>query len=178
MWIWPFTILYLFDTWWNMLIKFSKQIRNSSAKIDTKVSSKPRQTSEMELFLQVASEATSESCQTFMMEIFVKIVKNEKPFTIFAKSSILDVWQGSEYTSEFVLKVKALLFLKSIWISKVTDNLLLGKNKKSQPIFKIVEHVFKQNLIHKFWNLKLRNKTLANITEIFENAFHIDLHFT
>ena len=128
--------------------------------------------------LLLASEATSESCQTFMMEIFVKIVKNEKPFTIFAKSSILDVWQGSEYTSEFVLKVKALLFLKSIWISKVTDNLLLGKNKKSQPIFKIVEHVFKQNLIHKFWNLKLRNKTLANITEIFENAFHIDLHFT
>ena len=112
------------------------------------------------------------------MEIFVKIVKNEKSFTIFAKSSILDVWQGSEYTSEFVLKVKALLFLKSIWISKVTDNVLLGKNKKSQPIFKIVEHVFKQNLIHKFWNLKLRNKTLANITEIFENAFHIDLHFT
>ena len=38
-----------------MLIKFSKQIRNSSAKIDTKVSSKPRQTSEMELFLQVAT---------------------------------------------------------------------------------------------------------------------------
>ena len=176
MWIWPFTILYLFDTWWNMLIKFSKQIRNSSAKIDTKVSSKPHQTSEMELFLQVATGFRGDL--RILSNIYAFCKNSQKPFTIFAKSSILDVWQGSEYTSEFVLKVKALLFLKSIWISKVTDNLLLGKNKKSQPIFKIVEHVFKQNLIHKFWNLKLRNKTLANITEIFENAFHIDLHFT
>ena len=39
------------DIWWNMLIKFSKQIGNSFAKIiNTKVSSKPCQIAEMELF--------------------------------------------------------------------------------------------------------------------------------
>ena len=40
------------------------------------------------------------------MDLFAKIVKSEKPFTIFAKTSILDVWQGSEYASELASKVK------------------------------------------------------------------------
>ena len=33
------------------------------------------------------------------MELLAKIVNGWKPFTVFAKSSILDVWLGSEYTS-------------------------------------------------------------------------------
>ena len=33
------------------------------------------------------------------MEIFAKIVNGFQPLTIFAKSSILDVLQGSEYAS-------------------------------------------------------------------------------
>ena len=46
----------LLNIWWNMLIKFSKQIDNSFVKIiNTKVSSKLCQTSEMELFPQVVS---------------------------------------------------------------------------------------------------------------------------
>ena len=45
------------------------------------------------------------------MENFAKIVKNEKLFTILAKTSILDVWQGSEYASELASKVKDLSFL-------------------------------------------------------------------
>ena len=45
------------------------------------------------------------------MELFAKIVKNQKPFTIFAKTTILDVWQGSEYASELASKVKDALFL-------------------------------------------------------------------
>ena len=45
------------------------------------------------------------------MELFAKIVKNEKLFTICAKTSILDVWQGSEYASEFASKVKDVSFL-------------------------------------------------------------------
>ena len=41
---------------WNMLIKFSKQIRNSFAKIiNAKVNLKPCQTAEMELFPQVVT---------------------------------------------------------------------------------------------------------------------------
>ena len=44
------------DTWWNMLIKFSKEIENSFAKIiNTKMNSKPCQTAEMELSLQVVT---------------------------------------------------------------------------------------------------------------------------
>ena len=43
-----------YDIWWNMLIKFSKQIANTFAKI-LKANSKPCQTSEMELFLQVVT---------------------------------------------------------------------------------------------------------------------------
>ena len=56
------------NIWWYMLIKFSKQIGNSLAKIiNTKVNSRPWQTSEMELFPKVvtgfrgASEGNSES---------------------------------------------------------------------------------------------------------------------
>ena len=42
------------EIWWNMLIKSSKQIGNSFAKIiNTKLNSKPCQTAEMELFPQV-----------------------------------------------------------------------------------------------------------------------------
>ena len=82
-----------------MLIKFSKQIGNSYAKIiNTKVNSKP--------------------CQTAEMELFAKIVKNEKPFTISAKTSILDVWQGSEYASELASKVKAVSFLNQFKYQK------------------------------------------------------------
>ena len=38
----------------------------------------------------------------------------------------MDAWKGSEYASEYVF------IFKSIWISKVTDNLLLGKTKKKE----------------------------------------------
>ena len=44
------------DIWWNMLIKVSKQLGNTFAKIiNTKVNSKPCQTAETELFLQVVT---------------------------------------------------------------------------------------------------------------------------
>ena len=32
-------------------------------------------------------------------EIFVKIINRSQPLTIFAKNSILYVWQGSKYSS-------------------------------------------------------------------------------
>ena len=46
-----------------------------------------------------------------MMKLFVKIIKNEKPFTIFVKSSISDVSQGSGYASELAFKIKGVSFL-------------------------------------------------------------------
>ena len=45
------------------------------------------------------------------MELFAKIPKNEKLFTCFAQTSILDVWQGSEYAFELASKVKDASFL-------------------------------------------------------------------
>ena len=46
-------------------------------------------------------EAFSKSCKRSMMEIFVKTINTWKPLTIFAKCSILDVWQVFEYASSF-----------------------------------------------------------------------------
>ena len=48
-------------------------------------------------------EAHSEPSQVSKMDLFAKIVKGWKSLTIFAKSSILDVCLGSEYTSGFYM---------------------------------------------------------------------------
>ena len=66
------------------------------------------------------------------MDLFAKLVKNEKPYNIFVKTSILDVWQGSECASELASKVTVVSFLKQFEISKVNDN-LLAKTKKKEP---------------------------------------------
>ena len=98
-----------------MSIKFSKQIRNSFAKIiNVKVGSKPRQASEMELFPQVVTGFRGK------LRILLNIYdgafcknswKSKAVSTIFAKSSTLDVWQGSEYASKLAFKVKDVSFL-------------------------------------------------------------------
>ena len=51
-------------------------------------------------FLDIA-EAYSEPCQTSEAKLFEEIVKVWKLVVIFVKSSILDVWHGSEYTSAY-----------------------------------------------------------------------------
>ena len=40
-----------------------------------------------------------QSCQTFKMKLFAKVVSCWKPLSIFTKNSIFGVCQGSEYTS-------------------------------------------------------------------------------
>ena len=73
----------------------------------------------MELFPQVVTGFRGElRILPSKMELFAKIVKNEKPFTIFAKTSILDVWQGSEYASELASKVKAVSVLNQFKYQK------------------------------------------------------------
>ena len=44
-------------------------------------------------------EVYSEPSQTSKMELFAKRVNDWKLLTFFVKNSVLDVWQGSEYTS-------------------------------------------------------------------------------
>ena len=46
------------------------------------------------------SQAYSEHCQISEMELFADIVNGIKPFTILAKSFVLDVSQSSEHASE------------------------------------------------------------------------------
>ena len=63
----------------------------------------------MDLFPQVVTgfRGKLKTCQTSKMELFVKIVKNEKS----VKNPILNVWQGSEYASELASKVTDVSFL-------------------------------------------------------------------
>ena len=46
------------------------------------------------------AEAYSEPSRTSTMELFMKIVNGLNPWTIFPKSSILDIWRGSEYATD------------------------------------------------------------------------------
>ena len=55
---------------------------------------------------ELSLEVYSEPCQTFKMDQFPKLVNSWKPLAILTKSSILDIWQGSEYASVYY----------SIWI--------------------------------------------------------------
>ena len=48
-----------------------------------------------------SSHAYSETCQTLKMKFFTKIVNGFQTLTIFAKSSIVNIWQGSEYVSGY-----------------------------------------------------------------------------
>ena len=50
-------------------------------------------------FTLYAVEAYSGPYQPSKMKFFVKIVNDFQQSTIFTKSSIVDVWQGSEYAS-------------------------------------------------------------------------------
>ena len=53
-----------------------------------------------------------QSSQTSKMELFAKIVNGWKPLFIFTKGSILDLWLGSEYTSEqIILSVYIVCFM-------------------------------------------------------------------
>ena len=61
--------------------------------------------------LPLGSEANLESCQISKMELFVKIIKKEKLFTIFVKTFIWNVWQGSVDAFELASKVMDVPFL-------------------------------------------------------------------
>ena len=85
-----------------MLIKFSKEIVTSFAKITDGWRFLEVIRGEFKILSNIldgafsaksqrALEANSESCQTSKMKLFAKIVKNLMPFTICAKTSILDV---------------------------------------------------------------------------------------
>ena len=58
------------------------------------------------------AETYPEPCQTSKrVELFAKIIKGWKPLNIFTERSILDVWQGSEYTIAQIINRIVLNFL-------------------------------------------------------------------
>ena len=61
-------------------------------------------------FLLTRTHVCPEPCQTSKRGNFAKIVNNWKSSIIVAKLSILDVWQGSEYTPETLQNSKSLIF--------------------------------------------------------------------
>ena len=50
----------------------------------------------------IITETYSEPYQTSKMDCFSKIVTDFKPLTVFGKRSVLDVWQNSECSSDYV----------------------------------------------------------------------------
>ena len=69
------------------------------------------------------------------MELFAEIGKNEKSFTIFVKSSILDVWQGSEYAFELDSKVTDVSFLNQLEYQRKQMTYQEKPKRKSQSNF-------------------------------------------
>ena len=57
----------------------------------------------MSLFLGGTAAVHLEPSQTSTMEQFAKTVSDFEALTIFAKGSILDAWQGSQYVFEDLL---------------------------------------------------------------------------
>ena len=54
-------------------------------------------------------DAHSEPSETSRMEVFAKMVSNWMLLTIFIKSSMLDVWLGSEYACKSQLKLSSMI---------------------------------------------------------------------
>ena len=65
----------------------------------------------MELFLQVAAGFRGEVRILSNIKDGAFCKHSQEPFTIFVKTSFLDVWQGSEYASELASKVTDVSFL-------------------------------------------------------------------
>ena len=55
------------------------------------------------------------------MELFAKIINDQQPLTIFAKSSNLNVWQDSEYICSFHKKYAIFWKVKATSDTIVTD---------------------------------------------------------
>ena len=81
--------------------------------------------------LTLLSGLYSESCQTSKMECFEKIFNGYKTLNNFAKRSIVSVWQGNEYTCNFLgTKMYELLLafsLEACAISKYILKIMTGK---------------------------------------------------
>ena len=83
----------------------------------------------------LSAEGYSKPNRTSKMERFTKIVNGLNPLTVFAKSFVLDVWQGSEFASDLKHLDKEYIYLKQVYYvvkpiykwSQSKGNILLQK---------------------------------------------------
>ena len=68
-----------------------------------------------ELLACQVAEACLGRCKSSMVKLFAKIVNSQKLFAIFAKSSIIDIWQSPKYTSEFKFLVLTFSEHNLVW---------------------------------------------------------------
>ena len=97
------------------------------------------------MFWLLNSKAYSEPSHKSKMGLFSNVVNGWKPLTIFAKSSLVDAWLGSEYTSETYHKLACKL------VRSVTEA-RLGPSPTSmiESVFaKIVSGFCRKNVIRK-----------------------------
>ena len=66
------------------------------------------------LTLEANLEAYSEPSQTSKLEVFAKIVNGFSFLTIFAKSSIVDIWKDSEFASEASIDLRKKLHVSCV----------------------------------------------------------------
>ena len=68
------------------------------------------------VFCSVCTEAYSEHSQTYKIELFADIVIGWQLWTIFAKSSILDIQLGSAYVSDILQNIGKIRLNRNKWI--------------------------------------------------------------
>ena len=76
------------------------------------------------LTLYFYQEAHSELYQTYKMEVFAKMIKSLQLWTIIVKSSVLDVWQGSEYASNSSCIIIVFIAYKALEIQSTFEELV------------------------------------------------------
>ena len=92
-WITPVTQFEIKDIGVEFVIKNNSSTRDNDMKIKLNENASG--------FFLVSSKAYSQSLETTNMDCIAKIVKGSIPSTVFAKSSILDAWLGSEYPPDY-----------------------------------------------------------------------------
>ena len=86
------------------------------------------------------------------MELFAKIVNDSKSLTISAKSSILDVWQGSGYASSNTNR--------EIHIEGNQLDCVIKKTKKSESYGPILQNIFLIDF-YKSWYSLLKKAVIS-----------------
>ena len=80
-------------------------------------------------------EAYWEPSQSSKKEFFAEIFNGWKPLTIVAKSSILDVWQVSEYASACTMKTLITWPLTAYcWISEFGESAINARSLSNTPV--------------------------------------------